>query len=105
LRRDPLARLPFCRWPAKQGLEFPDIMIYNHGNDNSIQEPTEAPRTKTPLERIESMGEKKQYKAPEVRSEQIAIGVFGDYGTTGDGGNNHVSPLNFWNPLFRICCS
>ncbi len=51
------------------------------------------------------MEEKKQYKAPEVRSEQIAIGVFGDYGTTDDDGSNPCSPLNFWNPLFRICCS
>lgn len=51
------------------------------------------------------MEEKKPYKAPEVRSERIAIGVFGDYGTPGDDGSNHTGPLNFFNPLFRLCCN
>jgi hypothetical protein len=52
--------------------------------------------------------EKKQYQAPEVRSEQVAIGVFGCYGGQGGGGgggNHNNGPLNFFNPLFHFCCN
>jgi hypothetical protein len=53
--------------------------------------------------------EKKQYKTPEVRSERVAIGVFGCYGDEGNGGGhgggNNNGPLNFFNPFFRFCCN
>lgn len=54
------------------------------------------------------MKEKRQYQAPSVRSEHVTIGVFGDYGDdTGcpGGGGNNSGPLNFFNPLFRLCCN
>lgn len=47
--------------------------------------------------------DKKVYQAPQIRSEVIKVGVFGDYGNTDDGGD--FSPVAFLNPFFRLCCS
>lgn len=55
------------------------------------------------------MQSKKTYKAPEIQSEDIAIGVFGDYGDDGCGGGGNGLD---WTPLFWItsifqvwCCN
>lgn len=47
---------------------------------------------------------KKIYHAPRVRSEQFKIGVYGDYGTTGDD-DTTWNPIQILNPLFAYCCS
>lgn len=49
---------------------------------------------------------RKQYSKPEVRAEHLVMGVFGSYSGGNDtGGNSGSGPINFINPLFRICCS
>lgn len=48
------------------------------------------------------MKDKKVYQAPQIRSEVIKVGVFGDYGS---GGTGDFSPVAFLNPFFRLCCS
>ena len=47
------------------------------------------------------MKSKKSYKAPQIKSEIIQVGVFGDYGSN----DCDFSPINFINPFFRLCCS
>lgn len=49
---------------------------------------------------------RKDYCRPEVRAEQLAVGVFGCYGNNpGSGGsNNGPRPVGFLFPLFGICC-
>lgn len=49
--------------------------------------------------------QKKEYKAPSVRTEKVTIGVFGDYGAGGDDGGTNNSPVQFLAPFFRLCCS
>jgi len=39
---------------------------------------------------------KKDYKEPTITSEQIKVGVFGQYG--------HTGPISFLIPLLGICC-
>lgn len=50
---------------------------------------------------------KREYRAPKVRTEVIKVGVFGCYGSTGDDGDddNTWSPINFLAPMFGWCCS
>jgi hypothetical protein len=40
---------------------------------------------------------KKDYKEPTITSEEIKVGVFGRYGSSG--------PIAIIAPLFHICCS
>ncbi len=54
---------------------------------------------------------KKTYKTPEIQSEDIAIGVFGDYGGDSNGCGHGWNDLD-WTPLFWItsifqvwCCN
>lgn len=47
------------------------------------------------------MKDKKVYQAPQVRTEVIKVGVFGDYGSSG----GDFSPVAYLNPFFRLCCS
>ncbi len=57
--------------------------------------------------------EKKGYLRPEIRTENIVVGVYGNYGAGDDGGQSggngggggHWSPVNIFNPLFHWCCS
>jgi len=52
------------------------------------------------------MKEKVVYKAPQIRSEKVDIGVFGTYSDSGDdGGDSTQTPIQFFNPLFHWCCS
>lgn len=53
------------------------------------------------------MKKKTAYKAPQVRSEKVDLGLFGNYSTNDDGGcgGGSQTPLQFWNPLFHWCCS
>ena len=48
---------------------------------------------------------RKSYSTPEVRSEKLAVGVYGDYG---DGGGDDGGVLGhfvgIFNPLFGLCC-
>ena len=46
--------------------------------------------------------DKKVYQAPQVRTEIIKVGVFGNYGCDDPG---DFSPVAFLNPFFRLCCS
>lgn len=44
---------------------------------------------------------KKVYKAPQLKTEKIEIGVFGRYGS----GEGALAPFIGWfNPLFGLCC-
>jgi hypothetical protein len=55
------------------------------------------------------MKNKKSYMRPEVRTENITVGVYGEYGSVSGGGNPppppHFSPIHIFNPLFHWCCS
>ncbi len=42
---------------------------------------------------------KKAYKTPQLKTEKVEIGVFGQYG----GGS--VGPIAVLNPLFGLCCN
>jgi hypothetical protein len=58
----------------------------------------------------EEVSMRKEYCKPEVRTEKLAVGVFGSYNgggndEGGNGGGSNWSPVNFLNPLFQICCS
>ena len=54
---------------------------------------------------------KKGYLRPEIRTENITVGVYGDYGSEGGGGNGGGqqgggwNPIHIFNPLFHWCCS
>ena len=58
---------------------------------------------------------KKGYLRPEIRTENITVGVYGDYGSESGGGNGGGngggqqgggwSPIHIFNPLFHWCCS
>jgi hypothetical protein len=53
---------------------------------------------------------KKVYLRPEIRTENIAVGVYGDYGDQnggggGDEGGGCWNPIHIFNPLFHWCCS
>ncbi len=43
---------------------------------------------------------RKEYTAPKVRTETIAVGVFGDY----DGSDCEENFHGFWNPFLGLCC-
>ena len=45
---------------------------------------------------------KKLYKKPEIRSEILKVGVYGDYTS---GGGVLGSFIGIFNPLFGACCS
>ncbi len=46
---------------------------------------------------------KKVYKSPTLKTETIAIGVFGAYGS--DSGDGAWAPVIGWfNPFFGLCC-
>jgi len=52
--------------------------------------------------------QKREYTPPQIRSEEIEIGVFGNYGGGGGGGgwcHRSNPPVAFFNPLFHFCCS
>lgn len=44
---------------------------------------------------------KKVYKAPQLKTEKVEIGVFGSYGEGGVLGTF----VGIFNPLFKLCCS
>ena len=50
---------------------------------------------------------RKNYSTPEIRSEKLAVGVYGDY-SDNDDGNQGGGPMgNFigmFNPFFGLCC-
>ncbi len=45
---------------------------------------------------------KKTYNAPQLKTEKLEIGVFGDY--TGESHHNW-NPIGILHPLFGLCCS
>jgi len=47
---------------------------------------------------------KKPYKAPEIHSEEVAIGVFGDYSSSDDSGGCDLNPLSFFLSYFHVWC-
>ncbi len=48
---------------------------------------------------------KKVYAEPQIRTEGIEAGVYGDYGSSEGGGGGGCTPIHFLNPLFHWCCS
>jgi hypothetical protein len=46
---------------------------------------------------------RKDYCKPTMRSEKLAVGVFGSYGGSESGGGQ-CSPIGWFWPLFGICC-
>ena len=46
---------------------------------------------------------KRAYKTPSIRTEKVAIGVFGSY--CDDDKRYDWSPVKVLNPFFRLCCS
>jgi hypothetical protein len=50
---------------------------------------------------------KKTYSTPQIRTEFIEVGVFGNYGCGDgdDGGGYDWNPVQFFNPFFYFCCS
>jgi hypothetical protein len=52
---------------------------------------------------------KKTYCKPDIRTENITVGVYGDYGSAdeggGGGGGPTWQPIHIFNPLFHWCCS
>jgi hypothetical protein len=56
------------------------------------------------------MDNKKSYIRPEIRTENITVGVYGEYGVDGGGaggggGDGGWTPIHIFNPLFHWCCS
>jgi hypothetical protein len=53
------------------------------------------------------MENKKSYIRPEIRTENITVGVYGDYAAAGggDGDDGGWNPIHIFNPLFHWCCS
>ncbi len=56
------------------------------------------------------MDTKKGYLRPEIRTENLTVGVYGNYGSDNgdggcDGGGGGWSPVHIFNPLFHWCCS
>ena len=51
--------------------------------------------------------QKREYTPPQIRSEEIEIGVFGNYGGGGsdDWCLRRNPPVAFFNPFFHFCCS
>ena len=44
---------------------------------------------------------RKVYKTPEIRTEIIEVGVFGDYSTDDQSDNFY----GYFNPFFGLCCA
>ncbi len=42
---------------------------------------------------------KKSYRKPELKTQKVELGVFGDYGNGGGGGNVDPSPVRIINDL------
>jgi hypothetical protein len=45
---------------------------------------------------------KKSYKKPQIKTEEIKVGVYGDYGSSGSGGA--TTPLYYGEPVFMSPC-
>ena len=51
---------------------------------------------------------KKSYTKPDIRTENLTVGVYGDYGASSGGGGDddcQWNPIRIFNPLFHWCCS
>lgn len=50
---------------------------------------------------------KKSYSKPDIRTESLQVGVYGDYGADSGGGDDGGcwNPIHILNPLFHWCCS
>ena len=47
---------------------------------------------------------RKSYIRPEIRTEEVSVGIYGDYGDSANG-DDGWQPIRFFNPLFHWCCS
>jgi len=47
---------------------------------------------------------RKGYEKPELRTEDLAVGVYGSYGDDNDNGGPMGHFIGFFNPLFGLCC-
>jgi hypothetical protein len=74
--------------------------------DNDISTVGARPHNVTFSRESSAMENKKSYIRPEIRTENITVGVYGDYGAaSGDGDDSGWSPIHILNPLFHWCCS